>query len=611
MLRVTATRNLTPRATRHVTREATRLRSRPVPFLSAIQLSFGHHDVSSLQAHTGEQAAQLADEVHADAFTSSSDLVFGQTPDLRTAAHEAAHAVQQRSATAGIHADEGDAFERHADEVSEAVVRGESAEGLLDAVAPPSGAHATATPEASATIQRRVMRVRGQGRKAAERWYSSLDPTRQLFDNEAAAQQRDTELQRLLDAEKNKVAPELLEKMDFTAPNLGTGRLAQASTSDALALGTFPAHLGLLMTQGGQVKTSQVSRSVGTLVTPPGKDLTSDTTFHSGQNTYAGIFGTLNIGDERVAEVIGNKPGGVTQLSTLGQDTKTAGRDFRSKHIFQQGPVQADEKVTMPKGRTEAHAEAKAARSKAMTSTIQHVGNELSSGLANTLLEGVGASTELPKKEPTTEPEWDQLFGLFGLAPLLQGNVTLVLNRSSCGRTGHSGYAGGCNQEMADLVPTFQQTHQKNVGEDQAFMHNLFGMMNYGMSVAGPYESGGDPTIPINAGLNMSVHNKMSWESGEEGLLKPLDNEQKKFLARINLAASKKGPPTVDDLLDVEETKQKKEKKAPTRRKKKTKREADPWGGQGPDSTETYQNFGTNHPLHKKFRRGDDDASAT
>ncbi len=55
---------------------------------------------------------------------------------LHTAAHEAAHVVQQR---AGVHlkgglGEAGDAYEQHADAVADAVVRGESAEGLLGAV---------------------------------------------------------------------------------------------------------------------------------------------------------------------------------------------------------------------------------------------------------------------------------------------------------------------------------------------------------------------------------------------------------------------------------------------------------------------------------------------
>ncbi|KFA94835.1 hypothetical protein Q664_00250 [Archangium violaceum Cb vi76] len=72
--------------------------------------------------------------MRAGAFTTGGHVVFGGKPDLRTAAHEAAHVVQQRAGarpSGGIGKD-GDAHERHADAVADAVVAGRSAEGLLD-----------------------------------------------------------------------------------------------------------------------------------------------------------------------------------------------------------------------------------------------------------------------------------------------------------------------------------------------------------------------------------------------------------------------------------------------------------------------------------------------
>src|SRR5947207_2443000 len=59
----------------------------------------------------------------------------------QTAAHEAAHVVQQRggvSLKGGIGA-EGDEYEQHADAVADQVVAGRSAEGLLDRFAPAGG----------------------------------------------------------------------------------------------------------------------------------------------------------------------------------------------------------------------------------------------------------------------------------------------------------------------------------------------------------------------------------------------------------------------------------------------------------------------------------------
>jgi hypothetical protein len=63
-------------------------------------------------------------------------VAFGSAPDVHTAAHEAAHVVQQRGGVqlkAGID-QPGDSYERHADAVADAVVAGRSAAPLLDQV---------------------------------------------------------------------------------------------------------------------------------------------------------------------------------------------------------------------------------------------------------------------------------------------------------------------------------------------------------------------------------------------------------------------------------------------------------------------------------------------
>jgi hypothetical protein len=105
-----------------------------LPHLDAIQKSFGKHDVSKVKAHTDGAAAEGAAAMGAEAFASGEHIAFAGAPSLRTAAHEAAHVVQQRGGVqlkCGVGA-VGDAYEQHADEVAERVVRGESAEALLD-----------------------------------------------------------------------------------------------------------------------------------------------------------------------------------------------------------------------------------------------------------------------------------------------------------------------------------------------------------------------------------------------------------------------------------------------------------------------------------------------
>lgn len=71
--------------------------------------------------------------MNAEAFATGSDVAFRRGPSLRTAAHEAAHVIQQRrgAAPSGGVGRAGDALERHADRVASKVVAGESAEKTL------------------------------------------------------------------------------------------------------------------------------------------------------------------------------------------------------------------------------------------------------------------------------------------------------------------------------------------------------------------------------------------------------------------------------------------------------------------------------------------------
>jgi len=106
----------------------------PLPYLDVIQPSFGRHDVSNIKAHTNTAAQEAAAIISAKAFATGDHVAFAGTPDLHTAAHEAAHVVQQRGGVQlkGGLGEVGDPHERHADEVADRVVRGESAEALLD-----------------------------------------------------------------------------------------------------------------------------------------------------------------------------------------------------------------------------------------------------------------------------------------------------------------------------------------------------------------------------------------------------------------------------------------------------------------------------------------------
>jgi hypothetical protein len=113
-----------------------------MPHAGRIQELFGPtYDVGSIQAHVGGQTAAACDAMGASAFATGNHVAFAQSPDLHTAAHEAAHVVQQARGVnlyGGVGA-AGDAYERHADAVADRVVAGHSAADLLTAGAPGSG----------------------------------------------------------------------------------------------------------------------------------------------------------------------------------------------------------------------------------------------------------------------------------------------------------------------------------------------------------------------------------------------------------------------------------------------------------------------------------------
>ena len=126
--------------------------SHPLPHLATIQTYFGHHNISCVQAHTHAPAAQ---SIGALAYAINGHVVFARKPDLRTAAHEAAHIVQQH---AGVRLENGfgqvgDVYEQHADRVADTVVAGHSAEQLLDTGPGSKGAHGRAIQRQPATSQ--------------------------------------------------------------------------------------------------------------------------------------------------------------------------------------------------------------------------------------------------------------------------------------------------------------------------------------------------------------------------------------------------------------------------------------------------------------------------
>lgn len=82
----------------------------------------------------GGAAATASRAIGAIAYATGNHVAFAGAPDLHTAAHEAAHVVQQRGGVQlkGGVGEPGDAYEQHVDAVADEVVAGRSAENLLD-----------------------------------------------------------------------------------------------------------------------------------------------------------------------------------------------------------------------------------------------------------------------------------------------------------------------------------------------------------------------------------------------------------------------------------------------------------------------------------------------
>lgn len=105
-----------------------------LPHRATLQPLFGDYDLSGIRAAVGGSAERSGRSLGASAFAQGERIGFQRTPDLFTAAHEAAHVIQQRSGRvpASHQGSPGDALERHADSVASLVASGQSAVPALD-----------------------------------------------------------------------------------------------------------------------------------------------------------------------------------------------------------------------------------------------------------------------------------------------------------------------------------------------------------------------------------------------------------------------------------------------------------------------------------------------
>nr|WP_255216790.1 DUF4157 domain-containing protein [Pseudenhygromyxa sp. WMMC2535] len=222
-------------------REAARMgvsgRAHALPHAGAIQRAFGRHSLDGVEAHTDAAAVDASRSLRAEAYTVGPKVAFASSrPTLHTAAHEAAHVIQQRAGLrpAGGVGIVGDALERHADAVADAVVGGSSAEGVLDRLVGGAGGQDGGGAQ---SVQRKA--VIGPNYDPAQR---GSDARNAVIDDDVMRRfEDDDELDRFARGDKLEVAGEMPDKTwirmdEFTV--LGEYHTNQLAPGIIKALGT-------------------------------------------------------------------------------------------------------------------------------------------------------------------------------------------------------------------------------------------------------------------------------------------------------------------------------------------------------------------------------------
>jgi hypothetical protein len=228
-----------------------------LPHGETIQRLFGRHDVTHVAAHTDEPARSASASIGAEAYATGDHVAFATaSPSLHTAAHEAAHVVQQRGGvqlSGGVGA-AGDRYEQHADQVADLVAQGRSAEHVLDEVAG-AGPAVDAGRGAGAPVQRLVAIDGLNATKGVVRQIAQYnDALRATVAGQGRASRIDTSAVKRLVDQLNKI------KGALVAPVVGLSGPEQAALkgrveAELMALHALarPADLAGLISGGGPV----------------------------------------------------------------------------------------------------------------------------------------------------------------------------------------------------------------------------------------------------------------------------------------------------------------------------------------------------------------------
>jgi hypothetical protein len=134
-----------------------------LPYRGELEAAFGQ-DLSFVRAHVGGDAEASARGIGAEAYARGDDVVLSAGSPKHTVAHEVAHVLQQRGGEvqlAGGVGAVGDRYERQADDIADAVIRGESVAHVLPGGEARGGDHvqrsaALAHDQFEATMDHRV-----------------------------------------------------------------------------------------------------------------------------------------------------------------------------------------------------------------------------------------------------------------------------------------------------------------------------------------------------------------------------------------------------------------------------------------------------------------------
>lgn len=213
--------------------------------------------------------------------------------------------------------------------------------------------------------------------------------------------------------------------------------------------------------------------------------------------------------------------------------------EFHDQFVWKQGApsdAKRDRYTLPPKDkRSSVHAEIKSARSESMEALIAGAIKRI-----GTLLEAfIGSDWRKVLEGGESEDLFAGLSDLLG--PMIQEEIIVLINRSSCGTKKLSGYSGGCARELADILPALWAKFEAAFGKTVAYLLRELANVSFLLSVAGEYAEPGDIGQDLEAGWNIGVHNTYDFSQNQ---LTPITREQHSYMTKIKDNRDKPTPST-------------------------------------------------------------------